>query len=135
MKSLSTQLPGFLQALHQVSDTTCLEINFTAESLIHCIDFQFIRLLMWGKILNAIDFVNQALQKKGLSVDQALKLICELLNQLQHMRDVGVDTIMKDAGTLAQSMDLPQEFPIKRRSKKRRLDNADAPDVGFNMTT
>uniref|UniRef100_H3B153 HAT C-terminal dimerisation domain-containing protein n=1 Tax=Latimeria chalumnae TaxID=7897 RepID=H3B153_LATCH len=130
IKSLSRQLPGVLQALQEISEqTSCPETVSTAESLMLQINFKFIcTLLMWDRILSNIDCVSQALQTKGLSVDQAAKLI----NGLR--RDEGVDAIMKDAANHAQSMDLSSEFPKKRNRKVRRLDSDEAQDEGFNIT-
>ncbi|XP_075059921.1 zinc finger MYM-type protein 1-like [Mixophyes fleayi] len=135
--SLSNQLPGVIEELYKVSEQTSYpETVSLSESLVMQINFKFIcLLLMWNRILNNIDCVNQELQKEGLSVDQTAKLIGGLQNGLEHMREEGVGAILKDAADHAQSMDLPLEFPMKRKRKMRRTDSEEVHDEGCSMTT
>ncbi|XP_063777050.1 uncharacterized protein LOC134926333 [Pseudophryne corroboree] len=134
VRSLSDQLPGVLDELYEIYENSgsCPEAVSWADELIDQINFKYVCfLIMWRQILSSVDTVSQALQQKGVSVDQAAKLIGRLVNVLQQMREEGVDPIMKEAANLAQSMDLPVEFPVKR---KITIHKNEAKDEDFDTT-
>lgn len=121
IKALYSHLPEVKIALEKISnDFSNPEVVSNASSLSLQMNYRFIcTLSIWNKILQSIDRINRALQKKDLSLNQAKDLIDGLGRSLQEQRETGFDLNLVEAISLAEKIDIEIGFHTDRIRKKR----------------
>ena len=63
----------------------------------------------WFKVLQAINDVSCLLQNTQLALDEEIRLIISLLNDLQHIRE-SWSVILEEARIVASSLDIEDSF-------------------------
>lgn len=93
-------------------------------------------LSVWRNILTHIDRVNKGLQRKGVTVSQASKMINGLQNILQEMRDGDSDmnNTFTECKNTAESIEMPAEFTESRKRKVKRLQLYECEDESSSLS-
>ncbi|KMQ87036.1 zinc finger mym-type protein 1-like protein [Lasius niger] len=128
VNALYTQLPQVVTALNVLtSDTFNAETIATAKFLLISINYKFVcTLIVWARILAAIDRVNQSLQLKNVTVDRGAKMIQGLTKQIQNFRDENFEKIFNEALKLSEKIGIEGDFVEKRKRAK---------DQDYNITS
>lgn len=103
-----------------MNDSTHPDSAAAAADLIDKIDYEFLcRLGAWKEILNEVNLVNNLLQDKTLTLDNASNLIEGLRNILQNVRDNELKKSFKYANRKARALGIDADFSERRPHKTR----------------
>ncbi|KAL4119494.1 hypothetical protein QTP88_012301 [Uroleucon formosanum] len=136
IKSLNTQRVMVFKSFEVLKqEKLSEETKFDADNLIRSLkSFSFICMLMvWEKILSAIDRINIILQKPKLTIDVAVKHLKSLLKILENFREQGINEALLDSKNKAEVLGIETEFQKVRLRKKKLLPGEIAEDEFCNI--
>lgn len=93
-------------------------------------EFVFITVLMF-RILSEINFASKVLQKKDIDLNESVKVLDRVKNNIKQMRD-SFEEIKIEAGNLAKKWKIDQTFKAKRQPIIKKLYDEIARDHRFN---
>jgi len=89
-----------------------------AQDILKQINLKFLCLLQfWDFILGQIDKVNLSLQYQNQTIDVATKMLEGLIECIQNIRNSGFENSINEAKKLAIIINIPSDFPAKRKIK------------------
>lgn len=133
ISALHYNIISIAMILKQMRDTTYMNCDTFdgCNQILSLIDLKFLCLLsIWNKILTHIDKTNKSLQTKDITIDMASKMLNDLYDSIQEIRDDNFEDSLKNAKNTAIEMELSPEFLEKRRHKIKRMNGEEAIDDG-----
>lgn len=76
-------------------------------------------LVIWARILTAIDRVNRNLQLKNVIVGKGAKMTQGLTKQIQNFRNKNFEKIFHEALQISKKIEIESDFVEKRRQAKK----------------
>ena len=137
VNSLFNQIVGVMSVLRELSTNQSINAETVASAvrLLKLVNFQFLcALVMWARILTAIDLVNRSLQGKNISLHDAVGMLQGLTDAMQNIRDTGSAEAIKKAKEIAQQVNVDQDFREDRTRKKKRMVSESAEDESYKFT-
>lgn len=123
VKVVANHLPSVLDALECVLDTCSLTSEARSEATGLCKYFKsfdaIVLLTVWVKVLQSIERRNLILQAGNISLATEAANIKALQEEVQDIRNEW-DSLLSEASSVAQAMEIPAQFKMEEGRKRRR---------------
>jgi hypothetical protein len=90
--------------------------------------FEFlISMVIWHDVLFSINKVSKKLQSPATCIDYTLDLIQDMMKYFESYRNEGFSNCLTVARDIANDMDVPASFPVKRHAtRKKQFEESDS---------
>jgi len=137
VKSLYLQLGQVIHVCKLLKNSNlCEEASVELNGLLKGItSFHFIcMLIIWNKILTAIDRVNVILQKQNITIDLATQHLKGLINFIEKFREEGIEEALDESKQKSTELSIEPVFPSIRVRKKKKMPGELAEDESSTLS-
>ncbi|KAL8461685.1 hypothetical protein ACS0TY_032972 [Phlomoides rotata] len=123
IKAIKEQIVQIKDALVDLTDTEDPKTKSEAESLVlyEFENFEFLLgVVIWYKLLHAINTVSKFLQSETMDIDVAIKLLQGVISFLEEYRELGFNNAMSEAKEMASQMGIEATFREKRIIRRKK---------------
>jgi len=137
VKSLYLQLGQVIHVCKLLKNSSlCEEASVELNGLMKGIaNFNFIcMLIIWNKILTAIDRVNVILQKQNITIDIATQHLKGLIYFIEKFREEGIEEAIDESKQKSTELSIEPVFPSIRVRKKKKMPGELAEDESSTLS-
>ncbi|KAL5238350.1 hypothetical protein ACI65C_005760 [Semiaphis heraclei] len=91
-------------------------------------------LIIWNKLLTAIDKVNVILQKQNITIDIATRHLKGLIHFVEKFREEGIEEALNEAKKKSTELSIEPGFPSIRARKKKKMPGELAEDESSTLS-